>query len=149
VKLTDTEILQSAQNRIGSAKFRAARKMFGANPNESQRQQLDLYREQLNKQYPGFPRFSVFTVGTYENQIFDLEDAVKDSRLSDNPLTSVLNGYLEERKRYLASVGGKSFDSKKATGARMYLSSYGEQLASQSPEFARIWQRLLSPEVQD
>jgi hypothetical protein len=149
VKLTDQEILESAQNRIGSAKFRAARKMFGANPNESQSQQLDSYRELLNKQYPGFPRVAVFTVGKYPNQILDLQDAVNDPRLSDNPLTSVLGGYLEERKKYLASVGGKSFDSKKATGARMYLSSYGEQLAAQSPEFARIWQRLLSPEVQD
>jgi len=149
VKLNDQQIVESAQNRIGSAKFRAARKMFGANPNDSQRQQLDSYREQLNKQYPGFPRYSVFTVGNYENQVFHLKEAVKDPRLSDNPLTSVLDGYLKERERYLASVGGKSFDSKKATGARMHLSSYGEQLAAQSPEFARIWQRLLSPEVQD
>lgn len=149
VKLTDKEILDSAQNRIGSAKFRAARKMFGANPSEGQRLQLDAYRQQLNKEYPGFPRFAMFTVGQQPNQIFDIERAILDPRLSDNPLTPVLSAYMEERRKYLASVGGKSFESKKATGARMYLSSYGEQLSTQSPEFARIWQRLLSPEVQD
>ena len=149
VKLTDDEIIQNAQNRIGSSKYRAARKMFGAFPNDAQRQKLDAYRASLNQQYPGFPRFAQFEVGKFPNQLDKLGKLVDDPRVQDNPLTPVLREYLKTREIYYALSGGKSFDSKKATPYRAYMYNYGNSLAQQNPVFDRIWQRLLIQEVED
>jgi hypothetical protein len=149
IKLTDDELIKSAQNRIGSSKFRAARKMFGPFPNEAQSIRLDAYRALLNQEYPGFPRYSQFEVGQFPNQIDKLGKLVEDSRVQDNPITSVLREYLNTREIYLAQAGGKSFESKKATPSRMYMYNYGNKLAQENPQFDRIWQRLLIQEVED
>ena len=149
VKLTDDELIESAQNRIGSSKYRAARKMFGAFPNDAQREKLDAYRASLNQQYPGFPRFAQFEVGKFPNQLDKLGKLVDDPRVQDNPLTPVLREYLKTREIYYALAGGKSFDSKKATPSRVYMYNYGNSLAQENPVFDRIWQRLLIQEVED
>jgi hypothetical protein len=149
VKLSDDELIQQAQNRIGSAKYREARKMFGQFPNDTQRARLDSYRASLNEQYPGFPRYASFEVGKFPNQLAALEDLVLESRVQDNPIIPILKDYLANRKIYLAAAGGKSFESKKATPARMHMYNYGNQLAAQNPQFARIWERLLIQEVED
>ena len=149
VKLTDDDLIKSAQNRIGSSKYRAARKMFGGFPNDAQRMQLDAYRASLNEQYPGFPRYAQFEVGKFPNQIDKLGKLVEDPRVQGNPLTPLIREYLNTRELYLAQAGGKSFESKKATPARMYMYNYGNRLAEQNPQFDRIWQRLLIQEVED
>jgi hypothetical protein len=149
VKLSDDELIQQAQNRIGSAKYREARKMFGQFPNDTQRARLDSYRASLNEQYPGFPRYASFEVGKFPNQLAALEDLVLESKVQDNPIIPILKDYLANRKIYLAAAGGKSFESKKATPARMHMYNYGNQLAAQNPQFARIWERLLIQEVED
>jgi hypothetical protein len=149
VKLTDDDLIKSAQNRIGSSKYRAARKMFGGFPNDAQRMQLDAYRASLNEQYPGFPRYAQFEVGKFPNQIDKLGKLVEDSRVQGNPLTPLIREYLNTRELYLAQAGGKSFESKKAIPARMYMYNYGNRLAEQNPQFDRIWQRLLIQEVED
>jgi hypothetical protein len=149
VKLTDDELIKSAQNRIGSSKYRAARKMFGSFPNDAQRAKLDAYRASLNEQYPGFPRFAQFEVGKFPNQIDKLGKLVEDPRVQDNELTPLIREYLATRKIYLAQAGGKSFESKKATPSRMFMYNYGNRLAQQNPQFDRIWQRLLIQEVED
>lgn len=148
VKLTDDMLIDTAQKRIGSAKYAVARKMFGANPNEAQRNVLANYRKQLHVEFPGFPQVAEFTVGKLDNQIIMLNELVEDKRLTDNPLTPLLKDYLRVRETSLQSVGGKSFDSKKAQMARGSLYNYGNSLADRSPEFARIWQRLLAQEVE-
>jgi len=43
---------------------------------------------------------------------------------------------------------GQSLKSRQNMGNRGTLYSYGEGLALQNPEFARIWDRLLSQEVE-
>jgi len=149
VKLTDDELIESAQNRIGSSKYRAARKMFGPFPNDAQRARLDTYRAALNQEYPGFPRFAQFEVGQFPNQIKKLTDLVEDSRVQDNPLTPLLRDDVSTREIYLAQAGGKSFESKRATPSRMYMYNYGNKLAQENPQFDRIWQRLLIQEVED
>ena len=148
-KLSDDELIEKAQNRIGSAKYREARKQFGPFPNDAQRARLDAYRASLNEQYPGFPRYAQFEVGRFPNQLAALGDLVEDSRVQDNPVVPIIKQYLENRKIYLAQAGGKSFESKKATPARMFMYNYGNQLAEQNPQFARIWERLLIQEVED
>jgi len=149
VRLTDDELIDLAQRRVGSARYRAARKLFGANLTEMQRRLLDNYRAQLHEEYPGFPRFAEFTVGEFPNQMAELERIVEDSRVADNNLTSPLKKYLELRNNYYAGLGVRSLESQRASYAKAHLRTFGEDLSERSPEFARIWQRVLAQEVED
>ncbi|NBT86505.1 MAG: hypothetical protein EBT45_08465, partial [Alphaproteobacteria bacterium] len=119
-KLSTKEMVTLAQNRIGSAKLRAARKMFGAFPSKAERDRLAAYRLKLHQEYPGFPAVAQFTVGEFENQLDSL----------------------------LAQEGLKGFDSVAAQPLAESLYSFGNQLAKENLGFDRIWQRLLSSEVE-
>lgn len=149
VSLDDDELIALAQNRIGSSKYREARKMFGAYPTDQQRDKLAMYRKSLNAQYPGFKANVEFTVGRFENQLDDLTKLVDDERLKNNELVPPLKKYLELRQSLLNSMNVDGFKSKKAEYIRESMYSYGNQVAAQDPGFARIWQRLLSQEVED
>lgn len=149
VALTDDELIETAQNRLGAVKYRAARQMFGAFPSEEQLARLKDYRIYLNEQLPGFPVNSEFKVNELENDIVDLKKIVMDSRLQDNPITSVVGQYLRARDNALQQAGGKSLKSKKASPLRARLYQFGEDLAFQNPEFSRLWNRLLVQEVEE
>jgi len=147
-KLSVSEMVELAQNRIGSAKFRAARQMFGAFPSEAESQKLAAYRLKLSREYPGFKPVAEFTVGKYPNQLIQLREIIKDPRLADNEIVPYLQRYLASRDSLLATSGLKSFNSEAAIPLAENLYSFGNSLAAQSPEFDRIWQRLLSSEVE-
>lgn len=147
-RLSDRELIAEAQKRVASTKFRAMRLSFPANPNEKQRGVLAAYRAQLHEDYPGFPLRSEFVVGKFPNAIEELEDAVNDPRLTDNPITPVLKEYLDQRRLYIGMGKGESLASQKKLKQRSALFLFGEALAEQNPEFDRMWSRLLSQEVE-
>jgi hypothetical protein len=147
-RLNDRELVDLAQLRIGSVKYRKLRQMFGANPSDKQSEVLRSYREYLNELMPGFPVKPVFTTNKFENSLLELEDAVKDSRLADNKITPLVKRYLDARRQALGQLGAPSLRSKKAMPYKDYLFRLGESLANQEPEFDRIWSRFLSQEVE-
>lgn len=147
-KLSVAEMVALAQNRIGSAKFRAARKMFGAFPSQAESERLAAYRLKLSREYPGFKPVAEFTVGEYDNQLIKLREIIKDPRLVDNEMVPYVQRYLNARDSLLANSGLKSFRSEAAVPLAENLYSFGNSLAAQSPQFDRIWQRLLSSEVE-
>lgn len=146
-KLTDREMIDLAHNRLGSVKYRAARRMFGPNPNELQRNALRNYRDYLNEKLPGFPRRAQFEANKLQNDIDQLYKLVEDPRLADNSVAASARRYLAERTQLMQSGGLISFQSKKSAAARQRLYQFGESLAAQNPEFDRIWQRFLVQEV--
>jgi hypothetical protein len=147
--LTVEEMLKLAQERIGAAKYRQARRMFGAYPSGRQREVLAAYREQLHQKYPGFPRFAEFLANKYENSVANLEQLLDNPRVQDSGVTPALRAYLNKRRALLDQYGAKSFRAKKMTGPRAYLYQYGDQLSRENPEFDRIWGRLLAQEVDE
>jgi len=147
--LNPREMIELAQLRIGSSKYSAARKLFGAFPTEAEREKLQAYRYKLSQDYPGFPPVAQFEVGKFENQLIKLEEIVKDPRLANNETVPSLVEYLNARKQILAGNNLKSLKSKKAQPYAESLYAYGNRLAEQNPQFDRIWQRLLSSEVED
>jgi hypothetical protein len=155
VRLTDREIVAEAQRRIGSAKYRAARRLIGPYPNDTQKAVLRQYRELLHSQYPGFPLKAEFTVGKFENDIEQLQNMVNDSRLADNPIAKTAAEYLGLRSQaiaaYVAQGGqpGGFGQAKAAAGLRDALASIGDTLAQREPGFSRLWQRLLAQEVEE
>jgi hypothetical protein len=147
-RLTDRELVALAQLRVGSVKYRKLRQKFGANPSEKQQEVLREYRAMLHEALPGFPLRPVFTTNKFENDIVELKDAIKDSRLADNPITPLVAQYLQARDQALQIIGAPSLKSKKAKQYRQYLFQLGESLAGTEPEFDRIWSRFLSQEVE-
>jgi hypothetical protein len=147
-KLTVKEMVELAQNRIGSAKFRAARKMFGAFPSEPERERLAAYRLKLNREYPGFKPVAEFTVGEYPNQLIQLRDILKDPRLAKNEIVPYVERYLAARDSLLMREDLKGFDSLNSAPLAETLYAFGNRLAAENAQFDRIWQRLLSSEVE-
>lgn len=147
-KLTVKEMVELAQNRIGSAKFRAARKMFGAFPSEAEQERLAAYRLKLSGEYPGFKPVAEFTVGEYPNQLIQLRKILKDPRLAKNEIVPYVERYLAARDSLLAKEELKGFDSLASVPLAETLYAFGNRLAAENAQFDRIWQRLLSSEVE-
>ena len=147
-RIGDRELIELAQLRVGSTRYRALRKMMPDYPNEKQRDVLAAYREQLHEEYPGFPIKAEFEVGKLPNQLDELRHAINDPRLSDNPIVPALKTYLAQRDLFESTMDGLSLKAKKKAGLRAQLFALGEMLASQNPEFDRIWSRVLSQEVE-
>jgi len=74
---------------------------------------------------------------------------VSSGRVSDEPLTKPLVDYLSRRDNVLARLSTSTLSGKAKLRDRQELHEYGEWLASQSPEFNRIWNRLLVQEVDE
>jgi hypothetical protein len=146
-KFTDREMIDFAQNRLGSVKYRAARRMFGPNPNEKQREALSQYRAYLNEKLPGFPKRAQFEANKLANDIDQMEKLVADPRLANNSTAQLVRRYLRQRKELMMSQDLKSFQSNKALPARTALYSWGEAMARNNPEFDRVWSRFLAQEV--
>lgn len=151
VQLSAKEILELAQRRVGSAKYREARLTVGPYPSEDARAALKAYRAYLHDKYPGFPANAEFEVGAYYNDVLELKQLVSDKRAVDNPTAQSIREYLVARDEAIArsGVSEQGFKTaKKALRFRMQLESFGVALAEQNPNFARIWDRLLASEVE-
>lgn len=151
-RLTDREIVAEAQNRLGSARYRDARLKVGAYPSAEQKEWLREYRDRLAVNYPGFPRVAQFEVGRLEGQIDQLRLAVNDRQVQDSPIAEAITKYLSYRDQalgQLAKYGLVSLQSKTAEPLRDWLAGMAYQLVLATPEFGRLYDRVLSPEVED
>ena len=153
-RLTDKEIIDLAQERIGSAKYRWARKQIGQFPTDDSRALLKRYRAALHAELPGFPLVAEFKVGEYDNQVEDMKVLVADPRVANSPIAQTINTYLQVRNR-AKEIAFQQFgsdnikQSKQTQYLRDKLASIGEMLILENPEFGRVWQRFLSYEVED
>jgi hypothetical protein len=152
-RLPDTEIIKQAQYRMGASIYRSYRTQVGAYPTAEQRAWLGNIRKEINKRYAGFPVTPVFTVGEFESKLAEMRTLIESPQLENNGVAKSIATYLDYRdkavQQYVAS-GGKEggFDTaKKAEPLRDYLVSIGQALIQQNPDFARIWDRELSSEV--
>ena len=154
-RLSDKELIDLAQRRIGAAKYAEARRMMGPYPSAAQKDILRRYRTILHEQHPGFPLFAEFTVGEYQNNVEQLSNLVNDSRVSGNETAKTIREYLSYRDQAIAAYvtrGGKpsGFQSaKSAVGLRDALASIGLTLSARDTNFARVYERLLAQEVED
>lgn len=151
VRLTDREVVELAQQRIGSAKYRDARRQVGPYPSDAARDALKRYREFLHGKYPGFPAVAEFEVGSFYNDILSLKDLVDDPRSAGNDTAVAIREYLIARERAIAvsGVSEQGFKTaRSAARARAGLESIGISLSEKYPGFSRIFDRLLASEVE-
>lgn len=153
-RLTDREIVALAQYRAASARYRELRDKLPANPSQQQKAWLRQWRVQLNKEYPGFPVVAEFNPGEFPAKIDQLTRMVDEPSLADNEVAGAIRQYLEARRnaveRYVAAGGAESgfSQAKAAEPLRDWLASIGKALKQETPEFARVYDRLLVNEVE-
>jgi len=151
-RLTSREIIETAQKTIGSFKYRQLRLAFGSYPNELQRAWLKNQRQLLSQQYPGFPATATFTVGQLDSFAAELRNAANDNAVKNQPVTAAINDYLDARDEALmvADANGVSLaQSKAAQPLRDWLLAKANTLISMTPEFSRVFDQKLAPEIED
>jgi hypothetical protein len=154
-RLTDREIVELAQYRAASAQYRALRDKLPPRPNADQKRWLRQWRVKLNKEYPGFPVVAEFNPGEFPKKLEQLNRLVQDSRLADNDVADATRQYLQARdaavQRYVQAGGAAGGFSTAVAAAplRDWLAGIGKALKQDTPEFARLYERLLSTEVEE
>ena len=143
--------VEQMQNRIGSALYADARRTIGPYPSDEQREQLRDYRKTLHEEYPGFPLFVEFETGVFYNDVADLKELVADERVKDNDVAIALAEYLSARDEAIEASGvtEQGFRSAKAgIEGRKMLYALALSLIETTPNFARVFDRLLASEVE-
>lgn len=151
-RLTDVEVIRTAQNAIGSYKYRQLRLMFGSYPSSEQRLWLRQQRSLLARQYPGFPEKAVFEVGKLEQFVERLDEASQYPGISELPITNAIRSYLDARDQAIQSAQNAGIDLARSVAAqplRDWLIAQANQLISEVPSFGRVFDRELAAEIED
>jgi hypothetical protein len=149
-RLTDDEIIDASQKSIGMAFYRDMKRYFGPKMNKDQRDYLANYKDQIIAKYPGFGKMNLDPEETNRN-IGSLFDAAKRDDLQDNKVANAVNYYEQVRNAALQEANRRGFDSLKSPqlgDLHEYLEGYAETLVQQSPDFAKVYDRLLSQEFE-
>ena len=150
VKLTPEQVLESAESTIAMSYYRTMRANFPTTLNEQQRKYVATYREALQKKYPGYAQMQ-FDPNRLPRQIEQLRQASSLSSLDGNKAAEGVRYYLKIRDAALAEATNRGYSSlaaKEASDLRDYLANYASAISKQYPEFARVYDRLLSQEVE-
>ena len=147
--VTDERLIELAHIRLGSSRFRAAKLAMGQYPNAKEKEILANYRVALSEQYPGFTPRAEFVTNEHYNDLAELTNLVQDSRVQWNPAVPAIKQWLAARAEIMNANDVPTLKSKKMSAARADLFVLGANLAATNPYFDRIWQRLLSEEVED
>jgi hypothetical protein len=148
-RLTPEEILNASQKAIGLAYYRDMKEYLGTNLNKQSRQYLADYKKKIVEKYPGFAEMQYDPTETPRN-INKLFQAAKRDDLQDNQAAQAILYYEKIRNEALAEANNRGFQSLKSDelgDLHEYLASYAEALIEQYPEFARVYDRLLSQEI--
>lgn len=146
-RLTDDEMVELAQRRVGSAIYRNLKKKLGTDPTTAQREWLANARRAIHQRLPGFPEVAVFTVGEFDTRVEQIRDAANDAALENNPVAKAVRAYMKYRDQAYAEVersGNKDIRAEKFTELRQWLFNIGTAIGEQEPGFNRVWDELSS-----
>jgi hypothetical protein len=149
-RLSDTDVIEASQKAIGMAFYRDMKQYFGSKMNKDQQDYLSNYRDQIIAKYPGFGKMNIDPEKT-ERDINSLFEAAKRDELRDNKVAQAVNYYEQVRNAALQEAmrrGFKSLASKQLGDLHEYLDGYAETLVQQTPDFAKVYDRLLSQEIE-
>jgi hypothetical protein len=141
--------IEMAEYVLGMHKYRALTEAAGPRPNAEQRRVLSEEKSKLEAEYPGMVTQSVMDVEKSKRNMKLLRLATQDPRLKNNETAIALKQYLDFRDMSIigAKAGGNEWGSDGAAGLRAALRFQGQLLVKETPEFARVFDRLLLPEL--
>jgi hypothetical protein len=104
----------------------------------------------LLQQYPGYGRHP-YDVNKLPRQIDKLQEIVTLSRLDGNPVAEGLRVYFDARDTVLARVkkSGKGLGTKANAEERVKLRNAAAAIIEEYPEFGRLYERVLSREIDE
>jgi hypothetical protein len=149
-RLTDRELVAEAEYRVGMARYKELQAKLGPQPSSEQKEWLSQWRKRLYEEYPGFLTNSKYDPNAFIRKVAQMKQMVAEPRLQNNEAAQALSQYLAYRDKAIAQAeasGYKSLNSKAAEPLRDWLSSIAVGLSQEVPEFARIYDRELSYEV--
>ena len=150
-RLTAEEVLEEAEKTIGFAFYKAVRREFPVNLGRDEQAYLRDYREKLEAKYPGYGR-QTFDPNKLPRQIEQLSVAAERTDLDKNPAALAVRFYSQVREQALFEANNRGLSTlsgQSAADLREYLHNYGIALSQRYPEFARVYDRLLSREVEN
>jgi hypothetical protein len=151
MKLSEDELINQTQSTIARMKYYQAKDMVGPHPNAAQSEALRAYKDQLQKQYPGWAYQPSLSLGDFSNKVAQLEDASKSKSMDSNDIAQGVRQYLAVRDAALQIVknnGGVSLAGDKNINLRAAVAGYATQVIRDHPGFARVYDQLLSQEVE-
>jgi hypothetical protein len=150
VSLTPEETLAAAESTIALSFYKNMRDKFPKSMDAEQREYMAQYRKALQKRFKGYAQMT-FDPGKTKRQIEDLFNAADKSVLDGNPVAEGVRYYNELRKKVLIEArnrGREGLGADDVEDLRVYLSEYADAITAQYPEFARVYDRLLSKELE-
>lgn len=157
VKLSADEYLSAVNEVIGNAKYYDLRDQMNAanaavdrkSPTTEQRAWLKRQREKILAEYP-VPNPAANDRAPLPDQIRQLSEVIDSKGLKGNPVAEATRQYLTLRDQAMqsASAAGFTLAAGDAQPLREWLARKGAKLAVQTPEFARLWDRVLAREVE-
>ena len=141
--------IEIAEYVLGMHKYRALLNAAGPRPNQRQRTFIENEKAKLEEEYPGMVTQSVIDVEKTKRNMKLLRLATRDPRLKNNDTAVALKEYLDFRDMSIAGAkaGGNGWESDAAAGLRAALRFQGQLIVQETPEFARVFDRLLLPEL--
>ena len=157
-QLTSEQMTWLANNTLGNFAYsHGVERIDLMIDNEAEaRQARAALRSQLMERFPGFnSHLGVRDRPRVEDQIRELEAAVEDDRLGDNPAAQAAADYLEVRRQANLMVSATATRSTSFTRSREtawireWLRGEAERIGARHPEFIPLWDRVFSRELAD
>lgn len=149
-RLAPEEMVKAAETSIGLAYYKDMKNHLGPVLTSKERSYLANYRKEIAKKYPGFGQ-SQYDPNETPRRITALFDAARRDDLADNPVAKAARYYEQIRGAALTEArnrGYESLKSPKLADLHDYLRDYADILIEDNPEFARVFERLLSQELE-
>lgn len=149
-RLTPSEMIDVSQKAIGMAFYNDMKSEFGPKMNQAQRDYLANYKLAIIAKYPGFGKMNLDPYKT-SRDITKLFEAAKTDGLQGNDVATAVNYYEEIRNQALAEANRRGFPSLASAelgDLHEYLYSYATTLTEQTPDFGKVYDRLLSQELE-
>jgi hypothetical protein len=130
--------------------YRDMKRYLGPNMGKEQKDYLANYKDQIIAKYPGFGKME-FDPEKIGRDISSLFEAAKRDDLQDNAVAKAVNYYEQVRTLALQEATRRGFNSlasKQLGDLHDYLEGFAVTLGQQSPDFAKVYERLLSQEFE-
>ena len=150
-RMTARQIIEQAEFQAGNAMYKEVAKQFQGPRTDEVREQLRQYRELLGQKYPGFATLQSFDTQKFDREVAQLRRATTDNELEGNPVRDAVEIYLTARDEALGvaqSRGRSSLGGRDDDDLRQLLRQLGETLGERYPDFVRLYDRVLSREVE-
>jgi hypothetical protein len=149
-RLTGDEIIDASEKAIGMAFYQDMKDEFGPKPSQAQKDYLANYKLAIIAKYPGFGKMNI-DPGKTKRNIAALFEAAKTDELQGNGVAQAVNYYEQIRNKVMEEAARRGYDSlnhKELEDLHEYLYSYAETLTNKYPDFGKVYDRLLSQEME-